>query len=64
MRIKVAGHSEPFLIFDPGRWQCGTIIDGVSLEHGTQGGWVIAFRDLEKMYLRAKEARKKAKEAP
>jgi hypothetical protein len=56
--IQTAGYSEPDeLSFWPGPSKCGEITDGVTLSHAGEGGWVISFADLERMYLAAKEAR-------
>jgi hypothetical protein len=66
--IRTAGHAfGDWLRFEPGQCSCGPITDGVALEHAncenprnhyqTQGGWVLAFEDLERMYLAAKQAR-------
>ena len=35
--------------------QCGTITDGLALQHDDGGAWVLSFADLEKIYLRAKQ---------
>lgn len=45
--------------FEPGPAGCGNIDDGVAFEIGNGGCWVVSFDDLEKLYLAAKEARKK-----
>jgi hypothetical protein len=67
--IRVAGYRKPYdwLIFNPGSSRCGHIMDGVVLEHAnceepgnhhqSEGGWLIAFEDLEAMYTAAKMAR-------
>ena len=53
-----AGYDNPDIIrFHPGPTSCGDIKDGVSLEHGTEGSWVLAFKDLETMYKLAAKAR-------
>ena len=63
----VAGHPHAYLAFRAGPSRCGAIMDGISLAHwncpdpqgfkDAEGGWVIAFADLEEMYLIAKAAR-------
>lgn len=57
MKIQVVGHTNPILLFQE-MTSCGNIEDGVCLEHEGEGGWVIAFRDLQKMYRAACKARK------
>lgn len=55
----VAGALADGMIFDPGPTSCGEIRDGVSLEFDTvddrpfQGGWVLRFDDLERLYAAA-----------
>ena len=49
LTIPVAGHVEGELTFLP-VCSCGSIRGGCGLEHGREGGWVIAFKDLERMY--------------
>lgn len=56
--FKSAGYSdEGKLSFWPGPTTCGEITDGVILEHDRDGGWVVAFSDLEAMYEAAKKER-------
>jgi hypothetical protein len=55
--LKVAGYSPSQLTVSTGIAKCGHIKDGISLVHGNQGSWVMAFSDLEKVYLAAKEFR-------
>jgi hypothetical protein len=68
MMVKTQGHAfGDWLRFEPGQCSCGSIEDGVSLEHANcenpqnyhqvKGGWVISFEDFERMYLAAKAAR-------
>jgi hypothetical protein len=57
MTIGVAGHTEPDLRVWIGPSRCGEITDGVAFAHGKEGGWVIDFADLERVYLAAKEKR-------
>jgi hypothetical protein len=58
MKFKTAGYSVTNnLHFSPGPSHCGRVKDGVVLEHDNEGGWLLAFKDLEKMYLAAKAAR-------
>ena len=46
---------------DPGIHKCGKVADGVCFEHALNGrwigGWVLAFTDLEWIYLEAKRRR-------
>lgn len=59
MKFKTAGYSVTNnLTFSPGPSRCGPIQDGVILEHDKEGVWLIAFKDLERMYLSAVKARK------
>ena len=68
MRIKTQGYHGryPYLDFSPGPSKCGSINDGVVLEHRGnrtgEGGWVISFRDLKRMYRAAEKARMEAKD--
>ena len=55
----VAGHPETRLQFWPGPVECGYIIDGISLEHGDKGGWVVDYQDLKTMYEMATSVRAK-----
>jgi len=57
LKLPVAGHTYNFLKADPGPSWCGDIRDGVSFEFGKEGGWVMAFRDLERLYEAAVAAR-------
>ena len=58
LEITTAGYdTKEILYFSPGMYACGKIEDGVELEHGNDGGWVISFFDLESMYKAAKIAR-------
>ena len=54
--IKTAGLSKRFY-FDPGPYECGDIMDGVSFELGREGSFVIPFRELRDMYIVAERAR-------
>jgi hypothetical protein len=58
-KVKTAGYSsEGTLIVDVGVWVCGDIADGISFQHGVRaGGWVVSFRDIEKIYKMAKAER-------
>lgn len=56
VQVKVAGHSSPTLGFWPTS-RCGDIEDGVGFNHAGEGGWVISFKDLERLYELAKQAR-------
>jgi hypothetical protein len=56
LTIDVAGHTEPNLKVWL-RSRCGKIKDGVAFAHGKEGGWVIGFADLERIYLAAKAQR-------
>jgi hypothetical protein len=47
--VKTAGHPKATLGFWP-RSACGEILDGVGFNHGGEGGWVISFKDLERLY--------------
>lgn len=38
--------------------RCGDIADGVVFQHDNDGAWVLDFKDLEDIYLLAKEARR------
>lgn len=51
------GHTNETFRFNPGVSRCGGIHDGVTFEHGNEGGWVVSFAALEQMYLLAKERR-------
>jgi len=57
-KIKTAGYGGGNkLFYDTGPWECSKIVDGVSFEHNNEGGWVIGFKDLEKIYLEARNIR-------
>jgi len=56
-RFKPAGHTEEDLWFSPGISLCGQITDGVCFENGNEGGWIVDFRDLRKMFELAAERR-------
>jgi len=59
MKIKVQGYSGKNILrvfVEP--TMCGTIADGIALHHGDDAGWVISFKDLERIYLAAKKSRK------
>ena len=60
MKVKVEGHPRQSLHVDL-LCVCGTITDGIGLElgddDGFDGGWVISFVDLERIYKRALAAR-------
>jgi hypothetical protein len=57
LTIKIQGHTADTLRFGPNINMCGNIKDGVSLEFDRKGGWVIAFKDLKRMYEAAVKAR-------
>jgi hypothetical protein len=59
VRAEVAGHPEDVLTIGCGIAKCGFIDDGVWMEHGRSGGWVIPFHALEAAYLAAKAYRKR-----
>lgn len=69
LTVEVAGHRKPRLQAYVGVNRCGRITDGVALANAgtslrdTEGLWVIAFDDLERIYLAAKEARESPAEA-
>ena len=51
MRFKTAGWiGEDELWFEPGISECGHITDGVSIGHNHDAGFVLDFKDLERMY--------------
>ena len=56
MVVKVEGHTSSKLEFYPIS-TCGDIKDGVGFAHADEGGWVMAFADLKKMYRAAVKAR-------
>ena len=58
-KAKTAGYGGfERLFYDIGPWSCGRIQDGISFRHGyLEGDWVVDFKDLEKIYLKAKEIR-------
>ena len=67
--IRPAGWLARFAIVDVGRHRCGHIEDGISLDLGDcerpnksrwYPGGIIAFKDLEAIYLAAKAARTQA----
>lgn len=53
----VAGYTPHELHFSAGPVNCGRITDGVSMEHGNEGKWVIDYKDLQTMYEMAIAAR-------
>jgi hypothetical protein len=56
--FKTAGWSnQDELWFEPGGSECGHIMDGVSVGHDGNAGFVLDFKDLEKMYQLAVEKR-------
>lgn len=59
LRFKTAGYSsEDLLTCDYLESRCGDIEDGIGLKHDDDdGGWVLAFKDLERLYFAAKKAR-------
>jgi len=59
LRVEVAGHPNQFLNVKTGVYKCDKVQDGVLLEHHYEGWWAIDFSDLERIYLAAKEERKK-----
>jgi len=61
MYIKVTGQvsEKQELIFEPGKWECGKVTDGVCLGFAKEGMWIIEFKDLVRMVDAAKKARKK-----
>jgi len=59
LRLKIAGwNTSDEMEVDPGIWHCGPITDGVSIWFkGNPGGFVLDFRDLERLYVEAKRQR-------
>lgn len=63
IEIEVAGHTKPRLRVYTGVSMCGEIKDGITLSHAgltkfsSEGGWVVSFADLEKVYLAARAFR-------
>ena len=55
--IKTQGHPMERLLFNADKHRCGTILDGVCLAHENQGGWIIRFTSLRRMYLAACKVR-------
>jgi hypothetical protein len=61
--IRVEGHLSPYLDVTCGITWCGQITDGIALAHSKgpdtpyEGGWVISFEDLERIFLAAKAER-------
>jgi hypothetical protein len=56
MVVKVEGHPNSKLEFYPIS-ACGGIKDGVGFAHAGEGGWVISFVNLKKMYQAAVKVR-------
>ena len=58
IQVDTAGYSRrDQLTANVGRAECGQIKDGVGFEHDSSGGWVVAFADLERIYLANKAFR-------
>lgn len=62
LEFKVAGHTLPILRVNDLQVYCGHIKDGISLEHVSprppgEGCWVLSFKDLERLYEAARDAR-------
>ena len=49
--------SDNKILFNPGKWQCEKIADGISLNVG-DGSFLISFGDLTKMYKAAESVRR------
>lgn len=63
LTVNTAGYGgEDTLSYIDGILECGRIKDGVGLRHNDEGGWVIAFSDLEKIYQAAKAERESAQD--
>jgi hypothetical protein len=69
---EVAGHLWPLLLADPRVSRCGGIEDGVALafartpdgtlsDRTREGGWVVSFSDLKRIYQAAARARRRAR---
>lgn len=58
--IETAGYnSVDKITFNPSRWSCGSIKDGVSLTHEPRlGGFGVSYEDLQEMAKIARDARK------
>ena len=48
--LNTAGHSQGNLVCSSLHSRCGDIEDGIGLEFGREGSWVIEFTDLETLY--------------
>ena len=62
MHIQVVGQvsGKETLFFEPGKWECGKITDGVSMRFkGEAGGWILAYKDLVRMVDAATKARER-----
>jgi hypothetical protein len=57
MTFRTAGYSvkEVLRVNPQPDAKCGRIEDGVAFRHDREGGWVLSFKDLESIYLRAKK---------
>lgn len=56
--VKTAGYGgDNDLHCDSLNSECGAITDGIVLSHNNEGCWVIAFNDLERLYVEARDAR-------
>ena len=59
IRVKTIGFGgRDDLVVDCGVWESGHTQDGVRLEHNADGSWIISYRDLKRIYLRATAVRK------
>ena len=55
-KLNIAGHTQD-LFFDPHVSSCGSIIDGVILRFSNDGGFVLSYDDLFRMFTMATEKR-------
>lgn len=63
-KVRVEGHIYSHLHITTGKVECGSIRNGIGLWFGNaqkpvEGGWVVSFSDLEKVYAAAKKARQR-----
>jgi len=58
IKLRTAGHSSSLECVTLSS-SCGSVQDGIAFEFGNQGGWVIDYKDLVSLVLKATELRLK-----
>ena len=63
MKLETGGYGgDDTIVVDSLMSYCGKVKDGITMRHDNQrGGWVLSFRDLERLYFAARLARTKKK---